>query len=104
MKFAFMNSLGIWALIVGACSLTSAFAQGTVLFMNDDRALVKRWAWLYDPTITIVPTGGASVQLAYAPAGTPYIFPRGAESEADWLAQNAGWTMGPTAPFVSPGL
>lgn len=79
------------------------FGQGTVLFSNKGGGSVARWVSYVDPTQISVPPSGGLVQLAYAPVGTPLDFNLD-YSEAEWLAINAGWTLGPTAPFVEPGI
>ncbi len=83
------------AALSAAASPTTAPAQGTVIFQNDDRGLVYRWNLTNDPTPVL--DAWTRVQIAYAPAGTAYQPWDLGMPTTDWLAQNPGWTMGPTA-------
>jgi hypothetical protein len=71
-----------------------AFAQGTVVFANNDSGLVKQWSYT---TLIPVPVGGGHVELLAAPAGTafiPLLFPGGPvnfSTLAAFLAANPGW-------------
>lgn len=101
-----MNSITLNMLVVtvAANCLTSVFAQGTILFRNDERALVMRWSGINDNTLVPVGPHAGWVQLAFAPVGTPYAGYAFGSTEQEWLAVNAGWTLGATAPFVELGL
>jgi hypothetical protein len=93
------------SLIITLGCFTSGFAQGTVLFKNE-QDVVYRYSW-HDEVLRPVPAIPAwfsRVQLAYAPAGTPYSGYQFLVTEAEWLARNAGWTLGPSTPIVQDGL
>jgi hypothetical protein len=86
-----------FTLLVLIVSPTLAFAQGTVVFNNDESELVKQETSFSDPTLTSVPVGAGHVELLAAPARTaftPFISFGGVPnypSLEGWLAANPGW-------------
>ncbi len=93
-KLMLSNCLLAAAALSVASSSATAPAQGTVVFQNDSRGLIYSWQGTNDPTPVLT---GANVQIAYAPAGTAYDAWNASENTTDWLAQNPGWTLGPSA-------
>lgn len=66
----------------------SAFAQGTVSFVNNSASIVKAGTDL--ASAVAIPANGGYVQLLWAPSGTAAT-PYTAGSLTDWLAANPGW-------------
>src|SRR5262245_8684795 len=85
-----------------ALNQPSVLAQGTVVFANDDRGPIKQWVTLSDPTAIIAPKGGAFLQIAYAPVGTPSYY-SGEMLQGTWLQLSPGWTLGPVTGLIDPG-
>ncbi len=92
-KLMLSNCLLAAAALSVASSSATAPAQGTVVFQNDNRGLIYSWQGTNDPTPVLV---GVNVQIAYAPAGTTYDPWNPSQNTTDWLAQNPGWTLGPS--------
>jgi hypothetical protein len=86
--------------VVATC-VSSAFAQGTVVF-NNGTGLVWQLMSPSDPNLTEVPKGGGSVQLFWAPAGTPYTPWMASLAPAAWYVANPGWSLGPVVGLNTP--
>jgi hypothetical protein len=81
-----------------AASAMSASAQGTVLFQNDGRGLVYKWAGLTNSTLVLVPWDNEPhIQIAYAPTDRSYTRWQPGWTTARWLSANPGWILGPAA-------
>jgi PEP-CTERM motif len=90
--------LGILAISALAAS---AFAQGTVVFINNTAGLARQWTSAADSTLISVPVGAGHVELLTAAAGSS-LAPLGTLSAAGFatpyttlagfLAANAGWS------------
>jgi len=85
-----------------ALNQSSALGQGTIVFANDDRGLIRKWVRPSDPTEIVAPKGGAFVQIAYAPVGTPSNY-GGEMLQSTWLRLSPGWTLGPVTDLIDPG-
>ncbi len=88
-----------------AISAAAALGQGTVLFQNDDRGLVYKWVGETNSTLAPMTWDGRPhIQIAYTPAGTAYtpVPTPSLQTTEQWLAQNPGWVLGPTAGMAPP--
>ena len=84
-----------------AASVTSVFAQGTVVFNNNAEGLVQLYRF-GDPGLIPMPKGGGQVQLFWAPQGTPYTYWTSSLTPAAWYSGNPGWNLGPVVGFTTP--